>query len=207
MKIALATLAASALALTPAASAATIAASIAVSSTGNAANFNVTLGWAFTLEIPVLVSDLGFWDNGSNGLAGAQTVDIWTSAGVLKVTGIVPAGTGAPLLNSFRYISVTPVALPAGSYTIGAYSNGSPDLVAISPIITTDAAVTYAGSRSAFTSGIGFPSGDTLSAPGGNSYFGPNFQFTATAPEPASAALLGLGTLLLAAHRRRSTQA
>ena len=34
-----------------------------------------------------------------------------------------------------------------------------------------------------------------------------NALLTTTAPEPASAALLGLGTLLLAARRRRSAQA
>ena len=205
------TLAASALPLAPTAAGAPLppppASVVALSFTGgsplNLSGFNETVGWAFTLSSPKTVTQLGFWDAGNDGLAGIQTVDIWTNTGVLQVTGTIPAGTAAPLLAGFRYVSVPQTLLPAGSYTIGAYSLGSPDVFIKGATITTDPAVTYVGSRvEPSPSGIAFPPTDNIGFPNGD--FGPNFQFV---PEPGSAALLGLGTLLLAARRRRSAQA
>jgi hypothetical protein len=140
--------------------------------------FDVTAGWAFTLSNPVLLTDLGVWDQNGTGLNESHSVTLWTSAGtpVVGAQGTVPSGTGPTLTNGFRYISISPVLLAAGSYTIGAFYRLSSETIAIeASSISTASGVIYGGSR--LRGGNGFPSGDSFGF--SNSYFGPNFQFTA----------------------------
>lgn len=175
---------------------------IALSFTGGglvAAGADQTFGWAFTLTSPVLLTDLGvfdFPDRFPPGLAESHLVTVWTTTGIQVAQGTVPSGTSGTLVDSFRYSSIAPVLLAAGDYTIGAfYISGSRDFVPyLATTVTTAAGATYDGSR--FGNGNAFPQGDPANHP--NSYFGPNFQFTAEANGvPDSAAtwtllLLGL---------------
>ena len=159
---------------------------IALSFTGGGPNGiigDTTLGWAFTLSSPVLLTDLGLWDENGTGLAESHLVTVWTSTGIQEAQVTIPSGTaGTTLTDGFRYVSVLPVLLPAGSYTIGAFFRDSgPDrFTAAASTITTASGVTYDGSRS--ESGNAFPPGDTVGAP--NSFFGPNFQFTTPSSVP-----------------------
>ncbi|MGZ5001700.1 MAG: hypothetical protein ACXWBM_00755 [Chthoniobacterales bacterium] len=159
------------------------------------AGFPATVGWAFTLSSPVTLTALGLWDpNGGSGFALSHQVTLWTSAGVQQAQTSIPAGTGATLTDGFRYASIAPLVLAAGSYTIAAsYStqSGGDAFIDQASSITTASGISYVGSRS--LSGNGFPPTDFFFR--SNSYFGPNFQFTTTpsaVPEPAST-----GTLLL----------
>ena len=148
-----------------------------------------TYGWAFTLSQPITITDLGWFDFGGNGLNAAHPVGIWTSAGALVLSGTVPSGTGTEV-NSFLYTSVTPTLLPVGSYVIAGFENGSsgdPITVGASTITPAAGIISYDGSRSAAGGSLTFPPSDPLS--NGNSYFGPNFLFTAV-PEPSTTALL-----------------
>jgi hypothetical protein len=166
-----------------------------------AAGLDQTFGWAFTVTSPILLTDLGvfdFPDRFPAGLAESHLVTIWTSTGVQVAQGTVPSGTSGTLVDRFRYISIAPVSLPAGNYTIGAfYISGSRDFVPyLATGITTAGDITYRGSR--FGNGNAFPQGDPANHP--NSYFGPNFQFTASGlPDSASTwtlLLLGLTAVL-----------
>src|ERR671937_1402585 len=59
---------------------------IGLSFTASAVQFasqNSTKGWAFTISSPVLVTQLGLWDQGNNGLNTSHLVTIWTSTGTL----------------------------------------------------------------------------------------------------------------------------
>src|SRR6266481_2950190 len=171
---------------------------------GNVApGFNgVEAGWNFSLTSPVTVTQLGFWDgpsgpNGSigNGLLSDHPVMIWDSTGTVVVPqATIPFGSGATLVADFRYVSVAPTLLPAGTYTIGAFwfitqpgSFNDPVAESVSSI-TTASGVTYNGSRSVSGIGIAFPPTDHFNLP--NSYFGPNFQFTSTSV-PDSGPTLG----------------
>ena len=153
----------------------TIALSFTGGTTGSPAA-NSTFGWAFTLSSPVLLTDLGIWDESGDGLFESHLVTLWTSTGtpVVGAQGTVPSGTAGTLANGFRYVSIVPVLLAAGNYTIGAHFTFSNDDVVFDATITTASGVTYNGSRN--TLGNAFPPSD----PGNhaNSYFGPNFQFT-----------------------------
>ncbi|HWX15758.1 MAG TPA: hypothetical protein VNY07_04145 [Chthoniobacterales bacterium] len=63
---------------------------------------NQTIGWAFTLSDPVLVTQLGFWDLNNDGLATSHVVTIWTSTGTQEAEGTVSSGTGGILTNGVR---------------------------------------------------------------------------------------------------------
>ena len=185
---------------------------IALSFTGTAGagTGNTTEGYAFTLSNPVLVTQLGVFDFdlvGQVGLSQSIPVTIWTSTGTLEAQGTVPSGTAGTLTDGFRYVSIAPVLLSAGSYTIGAFYVSGIDLV-IGPAstITTASGVTYSGSRS--VAGNAFPAGNSLLEP--NGYFGPNFQFTTATSTPDTGTTLGLLSLsvvaLLGATRLRFLQ-
>ena len=163
-----------------------------------------TLGYAFTLSSQVTVTDLGFWDQGSNGLGNSRQVTIWNSLGMQEAQGMVLSGTMSPITDGFRYVSIKPVVLPAGSYTIGAFYPrlASDEAGIMVGTITPASGITYGGSRS--VEGNGFPMTDPFLIP--NSYFGPNFQFTTatTVPDTATTcSLLGLSLTGLAFLRRK----
>jgi hypothetical protein len=165
---------------------------IALSFTGGnvGATPNFTLGWAFTLSSPVLLTDLGVWDRFGTGLAESHLVSVWTSTGtqVVGAQGTVSPGAGPTFTNGFRYVSILPVLLPAGNYTIGAFYPTSIDaLTFVASTIATTPGVTYDGSRAEL--GNAFPPGTGGNS---NSYFGPNFQFIAV-PEASTVTLLLLG--------------
>ena len=143
---------------------------------------DVTVGLAFTLSSPVLVTDLGLWDFNNDGLNTSHVVTIWTtSTGTQEAQGTIPSGTGATLNSGFRSVSIVPVLLPAGSYTIGGFYSSASDAVAIQGLVLAASGLTYDGTRSGL--GFAFPAGDAFGRP--LNYFGPNFQFT-TAPTPDS---------------------
>jgi protein with PEP-CTERM/exosortase system signal len=164
---------------------------------------NTTKGWAFTISSPVRVTQLGLWDQGNNGLNASHIVSIWTSTGTLMAQATIPSGAGATLIGGSRYVSITSVLLPVGSYTIGGFYGRLDDRFAINPsTITTASGLTYNGSKSA--SGFGFPQGNFFGNV--NSYFGPNFQFATAVPTPDAGwtvSLLGFALLGLAALRRK----
>jgi hypothetical protein len=160
------------------------------SSGGN--GFDV-VGWAFVLSDPLLVTQLGVWDSTGSGLSISHTVTIWTDpTGTPLAQATVPSGPG-PETNNFRYVTLTtPVLLAPGNYAIGDFSPAFGDSIVIeAATITTASGVTYNGSRSDFSMGNVFPSGDAGNTT--NSYFGPNFQFvspTTSVPDSGSTWIL-----------------
>jgi hypothetical protein len=150
---------------------------------------NPVFGWAFALSSQVTVTQLGLFDEGNNGFNTSHMVAIWTSTGTLLTQVTIPSGTSGTLINGFRYVSIAPLLLTAGGYTIGEQSSTflTTDTHAVGAnSITTASGVTYDGSRSDFFpfGAFGFPAGDIFDEP--NSYFGPNFQFTGGVPTPDS---------------------
>ena len=177
---------------------------IALSFTGGTSGFangDQTWGWAFTLSSPVLVTELGLWDQNNDGLSASHVVTIWTSTGTLEAQGTIPSGTGATLTNGFRYVSIAPVVLPAGSYTIGGfYSGGQDQIASLASAVTTASGVTFNGDR--FESGLVYPDASFAT----NSFFGPNFQFTTSTSVPdagTTGSLFGLSLMGLAFLRRK----
>lgn len=150
-----------------------------------------TYGWAFTLSTTLSVTDLGYFDFGGNGLNEAHQVGIWTNTGTLIVSATVPSGTTGTLNSGFRYVLVPTTLLAPGDYVIGGFDSGtSSDPIEVGATITTAPGITYNGSAVSGANAFSFPS-----EPGqGNSYFGPNFEFS-NVPEPATIGLLIFGGL------------
>src|SRR4030095_13839604 len=99
---------------------------------------DATAGYVFTLSTPIAVTSLGLFDEGSNGLNAFYNVFILTSDGIEQLAhAVIPAGTGTTLINGFRYVSIAPVLVPAGTYVIFTMYVDSPS----DPIIA-EAAIT-----------------------------------------------------------------
>ena len=178
--------------------------------TGN----DVTIGWEFSTNSAITVTSLGFFDDLQDGLLQSHEVGIF-SAGTLLASAIIPAGTGATLINQFRWVAIAPLGLSAGqTFRIGAYLPSLPlstprDSFMFDPTGFASAPeINFVGRRFLF-GGFGDPNAGT-SQPGA---FGPNFDFVAAAtgvPEinghlgnPLAIALLWLGIM---ASRRCSSR-
>ena len=147
---------------------------------------SVTLGYEFKVgESDIVVSALGFWDSGADGLAVAHQVGLWSSDGKLLRSVTVPSGEESTLVGKFRYVKlVTPISLQSGqTYTLGAeLFDKSGDSFRDVGDLSFQPAV--AGFASEITSVVGRnsirkffdrPTGD---AGKGVAYLGPNALFT-----------------------------
>ena len=197
-------LALSALALTmaPAAHAQTPAIDITGAGSATTSGF-FTVGYRFTVTGTQTVTGLGVFDYGADGLAQAHDVGLWNNNQTLLASTTVSTANSVAIASgstqgNWREVAVTPVTLTAGDYYVGAYySSSNTDAFVLSAPFTSIAG--FAFGSDAFVSGsqLTFPTrstGTTASA----AYVGPGV-FTAgavgsaTAPEPGSLALFGLG--------------
>ena len=181
----------------------------AISLTGGAVQnppSGVTDGWRFTLASDVTVTDLGYYDHNADGLAQSHDVGIFTDMGALLFSATV---TPADLLDGlFRYTSIAPQTLMAGTYRIGGFrADGTDPVVSNATGFVTAADVSHLGGYFNLSGALAFPN----TAVGGAfepSIFGPNFKFeTASVPAPATLALMGLGLACIGYRRKRKLAA
>lgn len=167
-----------------------------------------TRGYAFDVTAPgVLATHLSVWDFGGDGLSEAHTVGLWSPAGTLLASVLVPGGTAASLLDGFRYVDIADVALDVGTgYVVGAtFLEGSGDQQAGTLLgLASAPGLAYAEGRYVndtqagvltlpLTSFVGLPGGSLLVDTG-----------TLAVSEPRGVALAGLGLLFAGWARMRS---
>ncbi len=162
-----------------------------LSTIGHSQASATTLGWAFNVNQTITVTELGYFDSGSDGLYEEHAVGIFDRNGILLSSAIIPSGTLGQLSDGFRYVEVTQFSLLPGSYTaaatIGA-SAGDPlpyfgTFTTISQISIPEGASRYTEAGT-YTS-LSYPD---LKWPVNNPYpfyLGPNFQI-ASVPLPAA---------------------
>ena len=169
-------------------------------------------GWTFSTTEDRLLTALGVFDRNPAGFADQHAVGIWNVDGALiasaTVSNATPLSASTSPVGGWRFESVAPVLLAAGSYTIGAYYPTDQDAFmgssADNKIVVTSASWLSFGQGVARTDGSEFLArpesvvGDVFQ-PG---FFGPNFQ-SAAVPEPASWAMMIAGFGLAGATMRR----
>ncbi|HZJ16509.1 MAG TPA: DUF4082 domain-containing protein [Chthoniobacteraceae bacterium] len=147
-----------------------------------------TEGWSFKPNVNVTVTHLGFLDYEGDGLNFSHAVGLWLNGGALL--GSTTVQTSDPLLDGFRYTSLTPINLLAGqTYVIGAFYSPNSDFLRVVPFgassFSTAPEISYLGARYVVgPNSLQRP--DVVSTTTG--FWGPNFQFTPTVvPEPGTA--------------------
>jgi hypothetical protein len=184
---------------------------------------NRVVGWEFTTNSAIIVTDLGFYDANADGLVESHDIGLYTSGGTLLVSGTVLSGTAGTLDGLFRYVDVADTPLAANeTFVIGALILGtSPshfgdlwiwyDEVAGVNVInpTIDPAISMFGpggtrfnccsdTTLTFPATRGVDTGDNVRT----AFLGPNFQLMPV-PVPAAAWLFGSGVVGLVGIRRR----
>ena len=102
----------------------------AVATQGSADSLNTqaqTFGWKFTPLVDIRITQLGLFDNDSNGLADPHDIRFWDSAETLLTSITIPEGTGTTKVAQFRYVDIDPPLTLTASveYVIGAFYTGT----------------------------------------------------------------------------------
>ena len=97
--------------------------------TGNQTGHTGSLGYDFTVNAPIDITQLGFYDSGLDGLVNSHTVDITNQNNTQTfATAAIPAGTAATLSDGYRFVTLaSPVVLAPGTYRIWGYNFGNGD--------------------------------------------------------------------------------
>jgi hypothetical protein len=180
---------------------------------GSENHYNGVVGWRFTLLQPVTVTQVGWYDDGLDGLSRDFQVGLWGPGGQRlgdPTSGItIPGGTVAALNGVWRVIDLpSPLDLQAGSYAIAGLDTAStPDVIKATNAINLDPLVT--GGRLKFEDifhdgSIGNPG---FHAPT-SSFLVPGVEFGPTlfisVPEPSMLFLTLAAFAMLACEARKS---
>jgi hypothetical protein len=89
-------------------------------------------GWNFWLLKPVVVTGVGWYDVGRDGLVSSHEVGLWTGSlynyTSLVFSATVPAGTAAPLEGDWRKVNFNvSLTLEPGFYVVGGTFHGNGD--------------------------------------------------------------------------------
>ncbi len=127
---------------------------------GNQGDFSDRLGSNFTVNSPIVVSHLGVFDDGQDGISSAIDVGIVRVSDGATVTGPISiSGNSDPLEAKFRFRSITPVTLAAGDYIIVAVGfnqankNGNNTIGGYTPTVTNDGGGLITSTGSSFGGG------------------------------------------------------
>jgi hypothetical protein len=192
--------------------------------TGAQNSFVGTVGGIFltTYSYYPQVNYLGYYDQGGDGLANSHLVTLWDNSTQTAIaSATVPAGTAAPLIDGYRWVSLaSTVQLNYGSYyVIGAQADGVDtwgDLIAnTSPDDGNSGQVSWSAQYVQLGSGWEFSragrydsAGNYPSEPPNQTsasdsiYPVANLGFNLDIPEPTSFWILGLGAGLCGMVRK-----
>jgi hypothetical protein len=146
----------------------------------------VDLGMMFDNTSTITVAALGIYD--LEALTASEQVGLYNSGGTLLASATVTLGD--PEVSGYLFQSVTPVVLPAGTYTVVAFTNGNEWDYGGAPL--SAGGVTFLSSDYDYTNSLAFPTSTTNAASG---YYGPTISIQTAAPEPGTLGLLTVAAL------------
>jgi len=172
------------------------------------------VGWSFSLLQPVTVTQVGWYDDGQDGLSRDFQVGLW--AGFDKnspqLIGIeIPAGPDTELIGSWRVIDLPePLELQPGSYVLGGLDTATTPDTIVYALKTSDMDSTLAGSRlniGPFFYGGMDNSGQTGLHQPEDYYLANGLEMGPmlfiSAPEPSTFLLVGVGAVMMLTHRQQ----
>lgn len=169
------------------------------------------VGYRFRANTDIVVTALGAYDFGLDGIVGGAAVGLYTLTGNLLASATVPGGTSGSFLDgAFRYVDIADIELDAGTeYVLGSYStdpNGFFNANYGGVVLDIDPAITLLRNRDkAGVTQLVFPDREPTNTHLGS--FGPNMQISAinAVPEPGSLALMmaALGAMVVLVRRQR----
>src|ERR1043166_3105836 len=165
-----------------------------------------SVGYDFTPSTPLSVTDLGYYDNGNDGLAVNHNVGIYVVSNQTLVASALVLTNDTLHINQYWYHDITDVTLAAGVTYRAVAVTTSGEGWAYNPFDGVNPTPTPNPSLTLGNTGYFVGSNGNLIYPkstNGKWFAVANFLVAAPVPEP-SAALLGLGGLLLL--RRRSAE-
>ena len=171
-------------------------------------------GFEFSPTRNISVTTLGWYDHGGDGLLHSHPVAIYSTS---SQTAVVPATvvdstSTLDAASNFRYASVTPVILNAGtSYTIAGFGNGPTfDPYVANPTggVTFSSGIDFSRYRHAGGSAsLVFPLAVGTDEAFNLIFFGPNFQYVEVpCPSSLTTGLIGIVPGLCLVGRRRSAR-
>lgn len=171
----------------------------------------LTVGWGFTVDNKIIVTDLGYYDAGGDGLVSDHEVGLFRVSDLSLMTSGTVTTTDA-ITGLFRYTAVTPVTLePGQTYYVAGYDppfTASPyDAIGIPAISNLSWApgITFEGWDWENSASLQFTSYNPDTAPWADSksyLITSNFKFNPV-PIPGAVWLLGSGLLGLMGLRRK----
>jgi hypothetical protein len=84
-----------------------------------------SMGYTFTVNQPVTVTALGYFDYQGDGFVTSHNVGIYNGSGTLLTQALLNSGTENPLIGNFRYTDIAPITLAVGAYTLSATATSS----------------------------------------------------------------------------------
>lgn len=168
----------------------------------------LTLGFVFSANTDFEVTSLGWFSVTADGFQTAHTVGIYDSTGNLLTSANLAAGTSTTLDGFFRYQSIAPITLNAGSdYVIAGTSGGPLDSWTVNDRVSgfmVNPALTIGADAARFSYGT-----DLVNPTSHFSdyvvYAGPNLEgngVVSATPEPASVLLVFVAAAAIVSLRK-----
>lgn len=160
----------------------------------------------------ILVNQLGYWDEGGDGLAIEHQIGLFQYNGAgssytMIATATIPSGTAATLDGGYRWVEIPAISIPdigqGGNYYVimashgtDAWTNGLGSGAPMDPGFGTlsSGALDFGGGTTVGSSG-------DINSSGGTFFGGANLGYAV--PEPSAMAIAAIGILASVALRRR----
>ncbi len=137
-------------------------------------------GWEFKIDDAIVLTQLGLYDVGEDGLSQSHQIGIWDVTGQMRVSSVVPSGSASVIRDGYHYVEVAPTLLTEGhDYVIGVFfEHAAPDrLLENLDGLQMAPGIHYLWPRAGLTDVFSFPDNRQTDSPDAFNHFSANFQY------------------------------